>query len=58
MTIRMSQDTSTGAKDLYYKFVNDSATQSFEVTPEHVYDRLLKSTDVCISVFQWRFTQL
>lgn len=56
----MSQDPSTGAKDVYYNWVNSSVTQSFEVTPEHVYDRLLSSssTDVCISLVQWEFTQL
>ena len=49
----MSQDPSTGAKDVYYNCVNSSATQSFEVTPEHVYNHLLSSnsTDVYASLF-------
>lgn len=42
----MSQDTNTGTKDLYYNCVNSSATQDFSVTPEYIYDRLLRSTDV------------
>ena len=55
----MTRDPSTGAQDVYYNCVNSSATQSFEVTPEHVYDRLLSSssTGVCISLLQWESTQ-
>ena len=42
----MSQDTNAGAKNLYYNCVNPSATRDFSVTPEHIYDRLLRSTNV------------
>lgn len=57
----MSQDPSAGAKDLYYKCVNDTATRGPDVTPELIYEHLLKktgeqappSTNVCISVFLW-----
>ena len=55
MTI--SQDPNIGARDLYYKCVNVSVTREFDVTPELIYDRLLRSTDVCIFVFQWKSTQ-
>ena len=48
----MSQDPSTDAE------VNNSATQDFAVPPELIYDRLLKSTDVSISVLKRLFTQL
>ena len=53
----MSQAPSTSAKGVYYNCVNSSATQS-EVTPEFVYDRLLSSTYVRISLLQWQFAQL
>ncbi|KAF8325513.1 hypothetical protein F5887DRAFT_1085399 [Amanita rubescens] len=40
----MSQDPSTSAKDLYYTCVNDSTIRDFDVTPELIYERLLRST--------------
>ncbi|KAF8724506.1 hypothetical protein AX14_008737 [Amanita brunnescens Koide BX004] len=42
----MSQDPSAGAKDLYYKCVNDTATRGSDVTPELIYEHLLKSTNL------------
>ena len=47
----MSQDRAQDL-DVYYNCVNSSATQSFKVTPEAVYDRLFSSnsTNVCISL--------
>ncbi|KAF8708899.1 hypothetical protein AX14_013538 [Amanita brunnescens Koide BX004] len=42
----MSQDDSTNAEDLYHKCVNDSAVRNFDVAPELVYDRLLRSTEL------------
>ena len=52
----MSQAPSWCAKGVYYNCVNSSAIQS-EATLELVYDRLLSSTYVRISLLQWQFAQ-
>ena len=49
----MSQDPSSGAEGSYHKCVNEPTVRNFDVAPELVYDHLLRSAEVRVSLRQW-----
>ena len=49
----MSQDQSSGAEGSYHKCVNETTVRDFNVAPELIYDHLLRSAEVRVSLPQW-----